>query len=174
MTRNPSDESILEEEWLAAPRRRSRLRTVLAGLLAASVCFLGGTLVQKHFGTDSSAAAAGPAGLPEGLPEGFPGAGGQLPGGGGVPTSADGPADATAEGAADDAGAVVGTVVGIDGEVWIVEDLGGERHEVLVTDDSDVVRETPLTRDQVAVGDRVDISGTRSDGQLTAEDVTLR
>ena len=62
----------------------------------------------------------------------------------------------------------------IDGDVWTVEDLGGKTHEVRVTDESDLVRETSLTPDQVAVGDLVDISGTTDGGQLTAEDVTLR
>ena len=171
MTSTLSDEAVLDEEWVAAPRSRSRLRLVLAVLLGASLCFLGGALVQKHFGPDptAAAAAAGPTGFPGGgaLPgggQGFPGAG-ELPGAGST----------TAPGAAaDGAAAVVGTVVSIDGDVWTVEDLGGTRHEVRVTDDSDVVRETELTSDQVAVGDRVDISGTSTDGQLTAEDITLR
>ena len=69
---------------------------------------------------------------------------------------------------------MIGTVVAIHDSVWVVEDLGGERHEVRVTDDSDVVRETSLSPDRVAKGDRVDISGTTTDGQLEAEQVTLR
>jgi hypothetical protein len=171
MTSTVSDEQILDEEWLAAPRSRSRLRLVLAVLLAASLCFLGGALVQKHLGPDPSAAAAGPTGFPGGgtLPgggQGFPGAG-ELPGAGSTAIP-DGTDDD------EDAAAVVGTVVSIDGDVWTVEDLGGTEHKVRVTDDSDVVRETDLTADQVAVGDRVDISGTNTDGQLTAADITLR
>jgi hypothetical protein len=168
-----SDDTMLDEAWLAAPRHRSRLRLGLATLLAASLCFLGGALVQKHFGAEASGTAAGPAGMPtgaSGFPEGFPGAGGQLPGGA---TGGTGDTGGTTE-TEDDTGAVVGTVVSIDGDVWTVEDLGGERHKVRVTDDSDLVRETPLTPDQVAVGDLVDVSGTTADGQLTAEDVTLR
>ena len=139
-----SDDTYLDEEWLAAPRHRSRQRA------------------------ESTTSATGPGGLPDGVagglpngPEGFPG-GGQLPGGG------------TGDDTADDTDAVVGTVVSIDGSVWTVEDLGGTTHEVRITDDSDLVRETSLTADEVAVGDRVDISGTTSDGHLTAEDVTLR
>ena len=174
MTSTVNDETFLDEEWLAAPRRRSRLRVALAALLAASVCFLGGTLVQKHFGT-SAAATPGPGGPPEGLTGGFPGGQegfpgvGQLPGAGQPPGGSD-----TGAGTAQDRDAVVGTVVGIDGDVWTVEDLGGTEHRIRVTDDSDVVRETPLSADQVAVGDGVDISGTTADGELTAEDVTLR
>jgi Domain of unknown function (DUF5666) len=169
MTTSVSDDTMLDEAWLAAPRHRSRLRIGLATLLAASVCFLGGALVQKHFGAESSATSTGPGGLPTGaggFPEGFPGAGQGIPGGTGD-TSGTGAPEKNRD-------AVVGTVVSIDGDVWTVEDLGGERHEVRVTDDSDLVRETSLTPDQVAVGDLVDISGTTADGQLTAEDVTLR
>jgi hypothetical protein len=171
MTTDVSDEPFLDEEWLAAPRQRSRLRLVLAALLAVSACFLGGVLVQKHFGADDSATAAGPGGLPAGLtlPEG-----GGLPTGGGLPGGGTAAPVAGSGNTTDDTDAVVGTVVSIDGDVWVVEDLGGERHEVRVTDESDLVRETPLTPEEVAVGDRVDISGTTADGQLTAEDVTLR
>jgi hypothetical protein len=103
------------------------------------------------------------------LPEG----GGQ-PAGGGLPAGGTGAPAAGTGDTADDTEAVVGTVVSIDGDVWVVEDLGGERHEVRVTDESDLVRETPLTPEEVAVGDRVDISGTTTEGHLTAEDVTLR
>ena len=168
MTSTVSDGPVLDEEWLAAPRSRSRLRLVLAALLAASLCFLGGVLVQKHLGP--SIAAAAPTGFPGGatLPDGgqgFPGAG-ELPGGGST-TAPDGADD-------DQEAAVVGTVVSIDGDVWTVEDLGGTKHRVQVSDDADIVRETELTADQVAVGDRVDISGTDTDGQLTADDITLR
>jgi hypothetical protein len=172
MTTTVKDDPMLDEAWLAAPRQRSRLRIGLVTLLAASVCFMGGALVQKHFGPESSAAAGGfptgAGGLPEGLPDGFPAAGGGMPG-----ANTGGTTGGTSN-TEDDADAVVGTVVRIDGEVWTVEDLGGTQHEVRVTDDADLVRETSLTPDQVAVGDLVDISGTTDDGQLTAEDVTLR
>jgi len=100
--------------------------------------------------------------------------GGGRGGGGGGPGGPPAPPPAGTGDTADDTDAVVGTVVSIDGDVWVVEDLGGERHEVRVTDESDLVRETPLTPEEVAVGDRVDISGTTTEGQLTAEDVTLR
>ena len=77
----------------------------------------------------------------------------------------------TADAGAD---AVIGTVVEIDGDVWVVEDLGGKRHEVRVTDQAHLVRETQLTADQVAVGDLVDVTGTTKDDHLVADDVTLR
>ncbi|MFA6576901.1 MAG: hypothetical protein WCS84_15875 [Nocardioides sp.] len=159
------DDPMLDDEWLAAPQKRSRLRTLLVLALAAAVCFLGGALVQKHYGTAStSAAAAGPSGfaggqLPEGLPEGF--AQGGLPADVGTATD-------------DDSQSVIGEVVEVRGDVWIVEDLGGNRHEVQVGDATDVVRESSITPSQVKVGDPVDITGTDSDGRLQADEVTLR
>lgn len=175
MTQTIEDEQLLDEAWLAAPRRRSRLRVVLAATLAAALCFLGGVLVQQHFGAAETTTAGGlPSGFPGGgVPSGFPGAGGGLPdgaqqGGGGAdpPTSSE-TADAGAN-------AVIGRVVEIDGDVWVVEDLGGKRHEVRVTDQAHLVRETQLTADQVAVGDLVDVTGTTEDDHLVADDVTLR
>ena len=55
------DDPVLDEEWLAAPRRRSRLRLALAATLAAALCFLGGVLVQQQLGT-ASASSPPPAG----------------------------------------------------------------------------------------------------------------
>jgi hypothetical protein len=171
MTSTVSDEAVLDEEWLAAPRSRSRLRLALTAVLAASVCFLAGALVQKHLGSDASASAAQ-------VPSGFPG-GGTFAGGGTLPAGGQLPAAGTTDAPEQRGGnagtdAVIGTVLGIDGNVWTVEDLGGRQHQVRVDDDPDVVRETKLTVDQVAVGDRVDISGTTTNGQLTAKDITLR
>lgn len=171
MTSTVSDEPILDEEWLAAPRSRSRLRLTLTAALAASVCFLGGALVQKHLGTDASTSAAqGPSGFPSGGT--FLG-GGTLPGRGELPGAGTTDVPEPSGGSADTE-AVIGTVLSIDGHVWTVEDLGGMKHQVRVDDDPHVVRETKLSAEQVAVGDRVDISGTTTNGQLTAKDVTLR
>ena len=170
MTDSVTDDPMLDEEWLAAPVKRSRLRAVLVVILAAAVCFLGGAMVQQHFGTSAGAeTAAGRAGfaggqLPAGLPEGgFPGL---------APGASNGAADSPA--AADDAEAVIGTVVEVRGEVWIVEDLGGKRHRITVGEDTDVVRETSIQPNAVKVGDPVDVSGTTSNGQLQANEVTLR
>lgn len=167
MTDTVIDDPMLDEEWLAAPVKRSRLRALLVVALAATVCFLGGALVQKHFGTASTSAAAGPGGftggqLPEGIPTGMPEGLAQ----GGFPADT-GTTD-------DDTQSVIGELVEVRGDVWIVEDLGGKRHEVQVGDDTDVVRESSIRSSQVKVGDPVDITGTESDGRLQADDVTLR
>ena len=156
------DDRLLDEAWLAAPARRSRVRMVLAALLAASVCFLGGALVQKHFGAAASGASASPA-FPDfagGAPSGFPG---------GAPTGGD-----TGSGAADETDSVIGTVVEIrDGE-WVVEDLGGNRHTITVDEETSVIREEKLTLDDVKNGDLVQVTGTTSKKKLQADDITLR
>ena len=164
------DDSLLDDEWLAAPTKRSRLRVVLAGVLVASLCFLGGMLVQKQWGTESTGTAAGPGGLPAG----FPGAGGALPdGASGFPGAGSGQ-QGTDSDAADDTDAVIGKVVEIHGDTWIVEDLGGERHTINVGDDTDVVREQHLGPADVKQGDTVNVTGTTVDGDLNADEVTLR
>ena len=168
MTDTVIDDPMLDDEWLAAPVRRSRLRGVLVVALAAAVCFLGGALVQKHYGATDTAAAAGPAGfgggqLPEGMPEGMP----EGPAQGGLPDTG-----ASTEG--DTSRSVIGELVEVRGDLWIVEDLGGRRHEVQVSDDSDVVRESSIKPSQVKPGDPVDITGTEGDGRLQANDITLR
>lgn len=166
MTDTAIDDPMLDEEWLAAPAKRSRLRLTLALGLAAALCFLGGALVQKSFGTDTAAeTATGPTGfdggqLPEGMPEGI-----------GLPGASDDDGGASTD---DDARSVIGEVVRIRGDVWIVQDLGGRRHEITVGDDTDLTRETTIEPAQVKVGDRVDITGTDSGGQLQANEVTLR
>jgi uncharacterized protein YdeI (BOF family) len=162
MTDTAIDDPMLDEEWLAAPAKRSRLRLTLALVLAAALCFLGGALVQKGLGTDTAAATAtGPTGSN----------GGQLPEGLGLPGASD---DAGSASTDDADRSVIGEVVQIRGDLWIVQDLGGQRHTITVGDDTDVTRETTVEPTQVEVGDPVDITGTDSGGQLQANEVTVR
>ena len=177
MTQPTLDDQLLDEAWLTAPARRSRGRLVLIGLLTASVCFLGGALVQKHYGTTTATAggvpggAAGfPEGFPDGSPDGFPGGTGGSPGSG-----QDGSQGSTATpGQGGATGAVIGRVVRIDGNTWTVQDLGGTRHRVTVTGETDLTREEALTTDQVDEGDTVNVTGTLTGNQLTADQITLR
>jgi hypothetical protein len=166
------DDGLLDEAWLAAPARRSRVRMVLAALLAASVCFLGGALVQKHFGAEASGTGAN-SGFPNlagGAPSGFPNG---LPGGA-LPGADQGAGAGTGSGAADATDSVIGTVVEIrDGE-WVVEDLGGHRHTITVDQDTSVVREEKLTLDQIENGATVQVTGTTNKNKLQADDITLR
>lgn len=170
MTTSTVDDTMLDEEWLAAPRKRSRLRWVMVAALIASSCFLGGALAQKHLGGDD-AVASGPAGFPAGMLEGFGGAAGGLPG---TAPQGTGGSRTGSESEAGSDDQVIGTVIEKDGDVWVIEDLGGKRHEVTVADDTDVVRETELTPAKVKAGDRVQITGTARSNRLRASDITLR
>jgi hypothetical protein len=170
------DDQMLDEEWLAAPERQPRLRLILLAVLAASVFFLGGALVQKHFGTGSGASSvgAGPGGagfpsggqMPRGMPNGFPGAAGI------DSQSTASPTDGATAGTGSKS--VIGKVVEVRKDVWIVEDLGGKRYTVRVTDHAAVVRESKADRSQVKAGAAIEISGTTSDDQIEASKVTLR
>ena len=170
MTETVLDDPMLDEEWLAAPVKRSRLRTVLVVTLAAAVCVLGGATIQQHFGESATAgAAAGPGGFP----------GGQLPAGlpeGGFPGGLSGTSDGDSESAAgaDETESVIGELVEVRGEIWIVQDLGGKRHRIQVGDDTDVVRETRIQLTEVSEGDLVDVSGAADNDRLQATEVTLR
>ena len=162
------DVGMLDEAWLASPTKRSRSRVVMLGLLVAAMCFLGGSLTQKYFGADDSPSAAQsvPGGFPAGLPEGFAGGGAAnlpAPSGGGTAPVDEDPSDS-----------VIGTVIEINGDVWVVEDLGGKQHQVKVVEDTTVTRETRITTEDINTGDRVQVTGTTKAKELQADSVTQR
>lgn len=156
-----------DDEWLAAPARRSRWRSVLVLTLAASLVFLAGVEVQKRFGTasgGSSALAGAPAGFPSGMPAGG------LPSGMAAPGSdASGDPGAGAETRTE----VIGTVIAKHGDVWVVKDLGGTKHRITVTEDTRFVRQSSLSASDVGAGATVDIT-TTSDDAGSAATVILR
>lgn len=162
------DDSMLDEEWLAAPRKRSRVRLVISAALIAAVCFLSGALAQKHLGAGDTASAPGA------LSGGFPG--GDLPAGGfpGAAQQGSGAPSTRTETQTDATDQVIGTVIKKNDNVWLIEDLGGKRHEVVVAQDTDVVRETELAQALVKAGDRVQITGVERNDRLRAADITLR
>lgn len=165
----------LDEEWLAAPHSRSRLSAALAAALILSLTFLGGVLVQKHWGATGTGSTASPSGLPGGFPNGaapsgFPQLGGAAPGG---PASA----GTSQSGSATTTGSttVIGTVISIHGTNWIVEDLGGKRHTITVPQETTVVREERSSTGTVNKGDTVTVAGTNAAGNsLNASRITLR
>lgn len=172
-----------DDEWLAAPTRRSRWRSVLVLALAASLVFLAGVEVQKRFGTasgGSSALAGAPAGFPSGMPSGgFP-SGMAAPGGdAGADAGADTGADSGSDSGGDSgAGAetrteVIGTVIAKHGDIWVVKDLGGTKHRITVTEDTRFVRQSSLSASDVAAGATVDIT-TISDDAGSAATVIVR
>lgn len=159
---------LLDEEWLATPTRRSRLRGVLVVLLAASLVFLAGVEVQRQFGASSSDDSATTGAFPGGgLPTGFPA--------GGLPGTQPDTSGSTGSSGATDAAAVIGTVESVDGDVWTIKDLGGTLHKVTVSSTVRIVRETTVAASDVATGTTVDIAGTTGDdGKVTATTITLR
>lgn len=176
----PYDDSLPDEEWLAAPQRRSRLRTILVLLLGASLLFLAGTQVQRHFGPSSASSGTAAAFTPPtgggAAPSGFPG--GAAPGGAGT-GSGDSGTGASAGTGTGDAGStstssLIGTVVSIKGDRWTVKDLGGKTHVVRVPTSTQVVRETHVAANKVARGSTVDISGSTTGGSLSASTITVR
>ena len=84
------------------------------------------------------------------------------------------PSQDTSGATTDTTPSVIGTVVKIDGDTWTVKDLGGTRHQVRVTGTTTITSETTISARQVHTGAQVDVSGTQSNGNLTADDVTLR
>lgn len=162
----------LDEEWLAAPHSRSRLSAALAAALILSLTFLGGVLVQKHWGAAATGTTAAPSGLPGGFPNGaapsgFPQLGGAAPGG----SASAGTGNSTTTGPT----TVIGTVISIHGTTWVVEDLGGKRHTITVPQDTTVVREQRSSTDTVVKGDTVTVAGTGAAGDsLNASRITLR
>lgn len=175
MTHPTADDLMLDDAWLTEPAKQSRWRMILVAVLVAALCFLAGALVQKHFGATSQTAAApgtpSGMGLPNGvMPQGgFPG-GMPTPGAPGMSA----PSQDTSGATTDTTPSVIGTVVKIDGDTWTVKDLGGTRHQVRVTGTTTITRETTISARQVHTGAQVDVSGTQSNGNLTADDVTLR
>jgi hypothetical protein len=159
-----------DDAWLAEPVRRSRWRLVLAAALAASLVFLAGVEVQKAFGTSTASAASAPAGgFPSGMPSGLP-SGMAAPGGA---TSTDDGAGSSSSSEATTQTEVIGTVVARHGDVWVVEDLGGTRHRITVSDETRIVRESSLSASDVRTGATVDIT-TTSDDAGSAATVTVR
>jgi hypothetical protein len=168
MTHTAADDPMLDDEWLAAPRTRPRARVLLLVVLGAACCFLAGAQIQKHFGAADGATTAGVGGLPQGIPTGLPQGltGGSLPG---SPSSG-----STSGGSSASTASVIGTVVAIHGHTWVVKDLGGTTHRVAVSGRAAVTRETTVSAGDVAVGARVDITGTGSGARIRADQVTLR
>lgn len=165
-------DEFLDDEWLSAPRRRSRLRPALALALAAALFFLGGVLVQKHFGAEEPAAASafptGAGDLPAGMPQGMEG----MPDGA-VPQGTESEPDP--ESSNEESQSVIGKLIRRQGSTWIVEDLGGTRYRIAVADDAEVVRELQIDAEDIKPGDTVSVTGDKGQGNaLTATEVIVR
>lgn len=169
----------LDEEWLQATAKKSRSRTILIALLAASLVFLGGVLVQRNFGSTESSSTtpdlgALSGGFPGGgeMPEGFPNLS-QLGGGQGMPGASGAAQPDGSDSAADDTTAVIGKITSIKGDVWTVEDLGGKKHRVTINDDTTLTTSLHNPKEP-AIDTTVTVEGTESEGDLAADSIQIR
>jgi hypothetical protein len=152
---------ILDDDWLAAPSRRSRSRIGLLAVLTLLVVFLGGVEVQKRWGAGDSATADRPFG------RSF--SGGSLPSGSftGLPTTGGGTTASSIP-------AVIGTVTRIQGHTWTVRDLGGTSHAVQVTARTALTRSLGDATAPIRTGSDVTVQGTPHGRSLTATVITIR
>jgi hypothetical protein len=151
-----SSASMLDAEWLAAPRRRSRLRAALLVLVVAGLVFLGGVEVQKAFGSGSTSAAS----------SGFPA--------GGFGGTAAGGSSTTSGAGTGGTPVVVGTVTVAAARSWTVKDLGGKTHTVHITASTTITRPLSTATAPISKGALVAVQGTTKGGRITASSITIR
>ena len=186
-----SGDDFLDDDDLLPQERRgpSKLTVSLVTVLVLAVGALGGIWIQKQFGAQSSAAAAGfPSGgfpgggqgMPSGGGQGFPGGGQGFPSGG-LPGSGSGgmPSGATDTGNGSENSStqsetpvVVGAVTKIESDHVVVKDLGGKSHDVTVTTSTTVT--VPFEHGELKTGDTVSITGSTSGQKITASTITVR
>jgi hypothetical protein len=152
------DHDVLDAAWLAAPRRRSRLRVGLLALLAVLLVFLGGIEVQKRWGagTTSRPAVGGPGAAARAF-TGFSSSGVSTP-----------------KGSVSTTPAVIGTLTRINGRTWIVTDLGGTAHTVELTASTTLTRAASRATRAIHTGSSVTVQGSAHGRTVTATAITLR
>lgn len=175
------DDGILDDEDFLPQEKKpvSRLTVTLIGVLVLGFGLLGGIWVQKSFGAQSAAAfpgggqgfPGGGQGMPGGgMPSGFPGRGGGA-GGSADGGSADGGSGNGGSGSTADSPAVVGTVDSVKSGRLTVEDFGGTKHEVKLTDTTTLT--APLDHRELKTGDTVSVVGTTAGDTITATAITV-
>ena len=174
-------------DLLAEVNHRPSRTTVLlvAGILAA-VAFVGGAIVQKHYGGTSSsgqAVAGGFAGRGGGAGAyggfgGFPGggqAGGAATGGGAAAGGGTAAGGSAAGGAAAATPVVVGTVTKLSGTSLTVKNLGGKSVNVKVPEGATITLVAGKSLTTLKTGATVSVSGTTAaNGTVTATSITVR
>jgi hypothetical protein len=191
----PADDDL---DLLAEVNRKPSRATVLliAGILA-TLAFVGGVVVQKHYGGTTTAAGPGGAGGFAGRQGGTAGGAGGYGGFGGGGASGGGLGGGQAGGqagtgqagaAAGGAGAggtgtgsaaatpvVVGTVAKMSGSSLTVKNLGGKSVKVKVPEGASITLVAGKTLTTLKVGATVSVAGTTAaDGTVTATSVTVR
>ncbi|MGC4113037.1 MAG: hypothetical protein QM747_21990 [Nocardioides sp.] len=171
MTQTETEPDVLDEEWLAAPSRRSRARVGLLLLLAVLLVFLGGVEVQKRWGSDST---SGTGAVPSGAFRGAPTTSGSGTFGS-PPTGASDSSDSSgAASTSSTTPAVIGKVTGIHGRTWTVQDLGGKDHTVTVTAETTLTRPLARATGPIRPGSSVTVLGTTHGKAVTATAITIR
>lgn len=173
-TGSGSGDGFLDDDDFLPQERRSpsKLTVSLVAVLVLGVGIVGGIWIQKQFGAQSSAVAAGfPAGGGRG---GFPGGGQGMPGSGTRPSGA---ADQTSNGGGgsttdSEAPVVVGIVTKLESDQLTVEDLGGKTHTVTVSESTTVT--LPFAHGELKTGDTVSITGSTTGNKVTASTITVR
>jgi hypothetical protein len=174
----PADDDL---DLLAEVNRKPSRATVLliAGILA-TLAFVGGVAVQKHFGGTSAAVgpgAGGFSGRPGGTAGGYGGFGGGAgfggqPGAGGAGTTG-GTTGGTGSAAATPV--VVGTVTKLSGSTLVVKNLGGKSVKVKVPEGASITLVAGKRLTTLKTGATVNVAGTTApDGTVTATSVTVR
>jgi hypothetical protein len=182
----PADEDLdLIAEVDHRPSRTTML--LIAGILA-SLAFIGGVVVQKHYGETTSGGTAGAAagfgartggyGAAGGFPgggQGFPGAAGGAPAGTGA-DAAGGTGGGTAGGATTTATpVVVGKVTKLSGSRLTVKNLGGKSVKVKVPEGATITLVAGKSLTALKVGATVSVAGkSGADGTVTATAITVR
>jgi hypothetical protein len=170
-----------------APRPRQRfgvLSGVLVVALAIALGFLGGEIVQKHYGTAANAAGAGASAAfagREGAAGGFGPNGGFGRGTGtgtGTGTST-GTGTGTGTGTSTGTGTgttptptVIGTVTSLKGMTMVVTNLGGTKVTVHLTSTTTVT--VSVAKPALKVGQTVSVVGRTAHKIVTATSVTVR
>ncbi|GIJ70062.1 DUF5666 domain-containing protein [Virgisporangium ochraceum] len=147
----PVEDDLDERLAAAAPKRLANRATyALLALVIAVAGFIGGTQVQKRYGTPEAASAAAPTGAAQ-FPGGGAGRASGAPGGGGR-------------------GGITGTVKLVDGTTVYIETPDGQTITVRTTGDTVVL--VPGRLADLAVGSTVTVQGQNADGTVTATSVT--
>jgi hypothetical protein len=167
-----------------APRARQRfgaLSAVLVVALAIALGFLGGEIVQKHYGTTASASGAANraagfargegAGAFGGNGAGFPQAGANGNGAGTGPGTT-GTGTGTGTTGSSPTPAVIGTVSSIKGSTLIVTNLGGAKVTVHLTGTTTVT--VPVKAKALKVGQTVSVVGKTAAKVVTATSIVVQ
>jgi Cu/Ag efflux protein CusF len=175
---DPFADDLSKELAAAAPKRWANRATVVIGALALVVGgFLGGAQVQKHFGTSTSAPAAGRGGAFGGGNLGAARGGGF----GGTGTGGTGTGAATGTGAGIGTGArggaagtpTSGTIKLVDGDTIYVQLANGDIVTVKTTGSTKVSIASSGKLSSLKTGEKVSVAGAAdSSGTVTATTVT--